>query len=314
MKACVNFATMLRLPFVTLKNAAVLTLVLGGTAWLGSETVASKVPDFDDLAKRHAPVISPAMPGDLMLFGEPMPLETFGVREALDRELVVNTYRHSSTILYLKRAARWFPVIEPILQEEGIPTDFKYLAVIESGLSQVVSPAGAAGFWQFMKRTAPEYGLEVSGNVDERYHVEKATRAACAYLHEAHARFGSWVLAAASYNMGQAGVAEALSTQQVSTYWDLHLNSETARYVYRLAALREVMEAPEAYGFHLGRSDVYAPLTCQEVVVDTAVSNLASFALATGTTLRELKAINPWLRGTQLDVAEGKSYAICVPL
>ena len=314
MKACVNFATMPRLPFVTLKNAAVLTLVLGGTAWLGSETVASKVPDFDDLAKRHAPVISPAMPGDLMLFGEPMPLETFGVREALDRELVVNTYRHSSTILYLKRAARWFPVIEPILQEEGIPTDFKYLAVIESGLSQVVSPAGAAGFWQFMKRTAPEYGLEVSGNVDERYHVEKATRAACAYLHEAPARFGSWVLAAASYNMGQSGVAEALSTQQVSTYWDLHLNSETARYVYRLAALREVMEAPEAYGFHLGRSDVYAPLACQEVVVDTAVSNLASFALATGTTLRELKAINPWLRGTQLDVAEGKSYAIRVPL
>ena len=305
---------MLRLPFVTLKNAAVLTLVLGGTAWLGSETVASKVPDFDDLAKRHAPVISPAMPGDLMLFGEPMPLETFGVREALDRELVVNTYRHSSTILYLKRAARWFPVIEPILEEEGIPTDFKYLAVIESGLSQVVSPAGAAGFWQFMKRTAPEYGLEVSGNVDERYHVEKATRAACAYLHEAHGRFGSWVLAAASYNMGQAGVAEALSSQQVSTYWDLHLNSETARYVYRLAALREVMETPEAYGFHLGRSDVYAPLTCQEVVVDTTVSNLASFALATGTTLRELKAINPWLRGTQLDVAEGKSYAIRVPL
>lgn len=314
MKACVNFVTMPRLPFVTLKNAAVLTLVLGGTAWLGSETVASKVPNFDDLAKRHAPVISPAMPGDLMLFGEPMPLETFGVREALDRELVVNTYRHSSTILYLKRAARWFPVIEPILEEEGIPTDFKYLAVIESGLSQVVSPAGAAGFWQFMKRTAPEYGLEVSGNVDERYHVEKATRAACSYLHEAHTRFGSWVLAAASYNMGQAGVAEALSTQQVSTYWDLHLNSETARYVYRLAALREVMEAPEAYGFHLGRSDVYAPLTCQEVVVDTTVSNLASFALATGTTLRELKAINPWLRGTQLDVVEGKSYAIRVPL
>jgi hypothetical protein len=313
MKACVNFATMPRLPFVTLKNAAVLALVLGGTAWLGSETVASKVPDFDDLAKRHAPVISPAMPGDLMLFGEPMPLETFGVREALDRELVVNTYRHSSTILYLKRAARWFPVIEPILEEEGIPTDFKYLAVIESGLSQVVSPAGAAGFWQFMKRTAPEYGLEVSGNVDERYHVEKATRAACAYLQEAHARFGSWVLAAASYNMGQAGVAEALFTQQVSTYWDLHLNSETARYVYRLAALREVMEAPEAYGFHLGRSDVYAPLMCQEVVVDTAVSNLASFALASGTTLRELKAINPWLRGSQLDVAEGKSYAIRVP-
>ena len=149
--------------------------------------------------------------------------------------------------------------------------------------------------------------------VDERYHVEKATRAACAYLTEAHARFGSWVLAAASYNMGRTGVAKALDAQQVSTYWDLHLNSETARYVYRLLALREVMESPEMYGFHLGRQDVYAPLDCRTVNVSSDIANLAEFALSEGTTLRELKAINPWLRDTHLQVPEGKSYAVSVP-
>ena len=290
-----------------------LALFLGAGAWFSSSSVASKVPDFEDASKRHAPVIAPVMPGALTLFEEPVPLEAFGVREALDRELVVNTYRHSSTILYLKRAARWFPIIEPILEEEGVPADFKYLAVIESGLSQVVSPAGASGFWQFMKRTAPEYGLEVSATVDERYHVEKATRAACAYLTEAHARFGSWVLAAASYNMGRTGVAKALDAQKVSTYWDLHLNSETARYVYRMLALREVMESPEVYGFHLGRRDVYAPLDCRTVDVTSDIDNLADFALSQGTTLRELKAMNPWLRDTRLDVPEGKSYAVSVP-
>ena len=295
------------------KTVAAVVFCAGAAAWMSSTSVASKVPDFEDASKRHAPVIAPAMPGELTLFGEPVPLDGFGVREALDRELVVNTYRHSSTILYLKRAARWFPVMEPILEEEGIPTDFKYLAVIESGLSQVVSPAGASGFWQFMKRTAPEYGLEVSGTVDERYHVEKATRAACAYLREAHDRFGSWVLAAASYNMGQSGVAKSLENQHVDTYWDLHLNSETGRYVYRLLALREVMEAPEAYGFHLGRGDVYQPLDCREVDVQTTVPNLAEFALEQGTTLRELKAINPWLRDDHLDVASGSSYRIRVP-
>ncbi len=282
-------------------------------AWLSLPTAANKVPDFDVSAKKHAPVISPTLPATLTLFEEPVPLESFGVREALDLELVVNTYRHSSTILYLKRASRWFPVIEPILEEEGVPSDFKYLAVIESGLSQVVSPAGASGFWQFMKKTAPEYGLEVSATVDERYDVEKATRAACAYLKDAHARFGSWVLAAASYNMGQTGVANALESQHVSTYWDLHLNAETARYVYRLLALREVMEQPEAYGFQLGRSDVYEPLQGQAIEVTSSVEDLASFALDHGTTLRELKAFNPWLRDDRLEVGAGKSYLIQIP-
>lgn len=288
-------------------------LLLGTGAWLSVPTAANKVPDFADSTKRHAPVISPSLPHALSLFDEPVPMESFGVREALDHELVVNTYRHSSTILYLKRAARWFPVIEPILIEEGVPVDFKYLAVVESGLSQAVSPAGASGFWQFMKKTAPEFGLEVSSTVDERYHVEKATHAACAYLKEAHGKFGSWVLAAASYNMGQSGVSSALEAQRVSTYWDLHLNAETARYVYRLLALREVMERPEVYGFHLSSSDVYAPIEGTEVEIVESVTDLAAFALEHGTTLRELKAVNPWLRADRVDVAAGTSYRIQIP-
>lgn len=296
------------------KLIAVASLCLGLGIWMSTQSVASKALDFDLEGRRHAPVISPTMPNNLTLFGEPVPLQNFGVRESLDRELVVNTYRHSSTILYLKRASRWFPVIEPILEEEGVPSDFKYLAVIESGLSQVVSPSGASGFWQFMKRTAPEYGLEVSSTVDERYHVEKSTRAACAYLKDAYEKFGSWVLAAASYNMGRAGVANALRDQQVCTYWDLHLNSETARYVYRLLALREVMDRPDGYGFHLGKSDVYAPLQSRVVEVSTSVSNLATFASEHGTTLRELKAVNPWLRSTNLYVPDGQSYEIRIPL
>ena len=298
---------------VTPKTFAVASVCIGIGVWMSTTSVASKTFEFEVDNRKHAPVISPSMPDDLTLFGEPVPLQNFGVREALDRELVVNTYRHSSTILYLKRASRWFPLIEPILEEEGVPADFKYLAVIESGLSQVVSPSGASGFWQFMKRTAPEYGLEVSSTVDERYHVEKATRAACAYLKDAHAKFGSWVLAAASYNMGRAGVAKSLASQHVTTYWDLHLNSETARYVYRLLALREVMDRPDGYGFHLGKSDVYAPLESRIVEVSQSIPSLTEFALNEGTTLRELKAINPWMRSSSLSVPSGKTYQVRIP-
>ena len=295
------------------KGGAVALGCVVATLWVTEPTTAGKVPEFAEGSRRHAPVVAPFVPTDLTLFEEPVPMEAFGVREALDQELIVNTYRHSSTILYLKRASRWFPVIEPILREEGVPEDFKYLAVIESGLSQAVSPAGAAGFWQFMKGTAPEFGLEVSTTVDERYHVEKATHAACSYLKQANERFGSWVLAAASYNMGQAGVDNALKEQQVATYWDLHLNAETARYVYRLLALREVMETPEVFGFQLSRSDVYEPLRHSTVLVSSDIDDLAAFARDHGTTLRELKAFNPWLRKDRLDVGPAQTYEVRIP-
>ena len=268
---------------------------------------------LSDTPVPHAVVVAPAIPSQMILAGEVVPLNDFGVREALDRELIVNTYRHSGTILYMKRASRWFPVIEPILAEEGVPDDFKYLAVIESGLSQAVSPAGASGFWQFLKKTGPEYGLEVSPTVDERYHVEKATRAACLYLQEAYDKFGSWSLAAASYNMGMSGVTNRLEEQGVDNYWDLHLNSETARYVYRILAVKKVLESPASFGFMLRESDLYMPYRYRVVEVKESVEDLSAFALENGSNLHELKSLNPWLRKSNLLVDEGQIYQIYFP-
>jgi hypothetical protein len=278
----------------------------GGAAWWTSE-----VPrDFADFRSIH---VAPAIPAGMALAGEAVPMDAFGVRDQIDRELVVNAFHHSSTMLYLKRAARWFPVIEPILAEEGVPEDFKYLAVIESGLDQTVSPAGAAGFWQFMKGTAPQYGLEVTEGVDERYDVEKSTRAACRYLKDAYKRLGSWSLAAASYNMGMGGVSNALKNQGVSAYWDLHLNSETARYVYRLLAIKQVFEQPEAFGFVLTEADRYTPYATRVVKVSASVGDLALFARNNGSHLKALKTLNPWLRGSKLTVAPGRTYEIKLP-
>ena len=293
--------------------ASLLVAFSFGSFWKFSPESGAMASDFESEMREHAPVIAPKAPKALKLFGEQVPLGDFGIAESLDQELVVNTYRHSSTILYIKRASRWFPVIEPILEAEGVPDDFKYLAVIESGLSQAVSPAGASGFWQFMKGTAQEFGLEVSSTVDERYHVEKATRAACQYLKDAHERFGSWVLAAASYNMGMAGVAGALEDQGVASYWDLYLNEETSRYIFRLLALREVMGKPDQFGFFLSNQDMYGPWETREVVVDQTIEDLAAFALEQSTTLKSLKSLNPWLRADRLDVPQGEAYNVKIP-
>ena len=296
------------MPKAILTTIALCALSLLLVTSVSSETLPSVVQTSDDSV-----FVSPDIPEALELAGEVVPMNGFGVRESLDRELIVNTYRHSSTILYLKKSTRWFPVIEEILKEEGVPNDFKYLAVIESGLSQVVSPAGASGFWQFMKKTAPEYGLEVSASVDERYDVEKSTRAACQYLKESHTHFGSWSLAAASYNMGQYGVEKRLDEQSVDNYWDLHLNSETGRYVYRMLAIKEVMSSPVKYGFHISPENMYLPHEVREFEVSENISNLSAFALENGSNLKELKALNPWLRQEYLTVKPGKTYVISLP-
>jgi len=257
---------------------------------------------------------APQLPNEEDLAGEVVPLDAFGVREQLDRELIVNTYHHSSTMLYFKRAARWFPVIEPILRENGLPEDLKYLAIIESGLAQVVSPAGAAGFWQFMKGTAPQYGLKVTRDVDERYHVEKATHAACAYLLESKDEFGTWALAAASYNMGKAGVRREMEEQGVETYWELHLNAETARYVYRLLAIKAIFEAPESFGFSIDEDALYEPYQTRTVWATSSIEDAAAFALREGANLKTLKTLNPWLRSNRLTIASGDSVAIAFPI
>ena len=291
----------------------ILTLVLSASSLLLVTSVSSETLPFTIPTPVESVFVSPNVPDALDLAGEIVPINGFGVKESLDKELIVNTYRHSSTIMYLKRASRWFPIIEEILEEEGVPNDFKYLAVIESGLSQVVSPAGASGFWQFMKKTAPEYGLEVSHTVDERYDVEKSTRAACEYLKESYIRFGSWSLAAASYNMGQYGVEKRLEEQRVDNYWDLHLNTETGRYVYRMLAIKEVMNSPEKYGFNIPFANLYSPHEVREITVSADISNLNDFALENGSNLKELKALNPWLRKGYLAVKPGKTYRISLP-
>lgn len=259
-------------------------------------------------------VYSPGIPETMTFAGENVPLGLIDVREKIDRELLVNTYWHSNTFLMIKRSNRWFDIIEPILEIEGIPADFKYLALIESGLTNVVSPAGATGFWQFMKDTGRSYGLEVNSEVDERYHLEKATFAACNYLNDAYDRFGNWALVAASYNMGMGGVNKKLTAQKVDSYWDLLLNSETSRYVYRILAVKEILSHPADFGFILEEEDLYQPYAVKTITVDSGIMDLASFALDQGINYKVLKTLNPWLIGPKLINKSKKEYVITLPI
>ena len=259
-------------------------------------------------------VSPPRIQEGLSFAGSTLPLERVGVRERMEKELLIGTFRHSSSLLTLKRSGRWFPVIEPILVDSGIPLDFKYLSVIESGLANAVSPSDARGFWQFMKPAAEEFGLRVDRDVDERYHVVKATRAACAYLNKAHRRYGDWILAAASYNMGMSGLSRRMEDQGGTAYWDLMLNDETARYVYRLYATKQVMENPEAHGFVLQAEDWYAPLETRDTVLVDGVNDLAALSQTMGVSYNALKTLNPWLRSGKLPIAEDQYYVLRLPL
>lgn len=294
---------------------ALVIIALASLMWGFSEPVSDHKSDelYKDHVEENYKVFSLATPDEVWFAGEQVPLEIFGVREKLDRELLVNTYWHSNTFLLFKRTNRWFPVIEPILEKNGVPDDFKYLAVIESGLTNAVSPAGATGFWQFMKSTGDSYGLEISSEVDERYHVEKSTEAACKYLLDAYERFGDWALVAASYNMGMGGVDKQLDRQQVESYWDLLLNEETGRYVYRIIAIKEILNNSSDYGFVLRPKDLYQPYTTRVVQVDSTVDDFAVFAQNQGVTYNVLKTLNPWLRQAELTNRSRKSYEILLP-
>jgi len=274
-----------------------------------AESDLDHVRHFNDGYK----VFSLALPNELSFCGERVPLHRLDVRERLDRELLVNTYWQSNTLLAQKRSARWFPLIEEVLRREGVPDDMKYLALIESGFANTVSPAGAAGYWQFMKETAVQYGLEVNSEVDERYHVEKSTRAACQYLKEAHRRFGSWAMAAAAYNLGPGGVSKHAGRQQQEDYYDLLLPEETSRYVFRILAMKEIVKAPERYGFHVRKKDLYPPYTTRPMEVKGPVEDLATFALRQGANYKTLKLLNPWLRDTKLTNKEGRTYHLLLP-
>ena len=244
---------------------------------------------------------------------ENVPLHISDVRERLDRELVINKNYHSNTTLVIKRAHRVFPIIEPILKANNIPEDFKYLAVIESGLVNVVSPAGARGVWQFMPKTAEEAGLEVNSYVDERYHLQKSTMAACQYLLKSKEKFGSWTLAAAAYNAGMAGIQKQMVAQSEGNYYDLLLNEETSRYVFRILALKEIMENPEKYGYDFMDDELYQTIETNTVVVDTSINDLATFAKEQGINYKILKIHNPWMRDKKLENKQNKTYEIEIP-
>ena len=254
------------------------------------------------------------MPDDLNFAGEAVPVEDPDIYERMDKELLVNTYWQSNGLLMFKRAQKYFPIIEPILKKNGVPDDFKYLAVIESGLVQTAkSPAGASGVWQIMAATGRENGLEVNSNVDERYNLEKATEVACDYLKKAKESLGSWTLAAAAYNAGNAGVSRRLKEQDVSGYYDLLLGEETGRYVFRIVALKEILSNPEKYGFNFNKNHLYKSVPTYKVEVDTAVTDFAQFAQRFGVNYKILKLHNPWLREPHLNNRSRKSYTIDIP-
>ena len=253
------------------------------------------------------------IPLNLTFAGEPVPIEKSDIKERIDRELLVNTYWQSNGLLLFKRANKYFPIIEPILEKNGIPNDFKYLAVIESGLQNVTSPAGAKGFWQIMKPTAKENGLEVNTNVDERYHLEKATQVACDYLNAAKERFGNWTMAAAAYNAGNAGIARKIEAQKVTSYYDLLLGEETQRYVPRMVALKEILSNPQKYGFEFDTEDLYKLENTKIIEVDTVITNIAQFSKNLGINYKVLKLHNPWLRENKLNNKSRKLYQLKIP-
>jgi LysM repeat protein len=269
--------------------------------------------DYRSYFASNYKVFGITIPKDINFCGEQIPIKDFTVYEALERELLVNTYWQSQTVLLHKRASRWFPIIEPILKQNGVPDDMKYIALAESGLTNAVSPQKATGFWQIMKATGDHYGLEMSDEVDERYNVEKATQAACEVLLDAYKRYGNWTMAAASYNLGMGGIDKAIAKQKTDSYYSLFLNEETARYVYRIVALKEIISRPKAYGYHLRKQDLYPPIPVKKITVDSSISDLTSFAIANGTTYKILKTLNPWLLGSKLTNTTGKKYTIQLP-
>jgi len=254
------------------------------------------------------------IPEDLNFAGEVVPQDDPEIMERVDREFLVNTYWQSNALLLMKRAHKYFPVIEPILAKHGIPDDFKYLAVAESGLENVVSSARATGFWQIMKATGKQYGLEINANVDERYHLEKSTEVACRYLNWHKKKYGNWTLAAAAYNTGTGSVDKYLGIQKVNDYYDLLLGQETGRYVFRIMAIKEILSHPEKYGFDIKKEDLYSAVPTFKVEVNKPVLSFADFAQQYEINYKILKRHNPWLREAHLNNQSGKKYTIEIPL
>ena len=297
-----------------LQNTVILLLLLGLVAFTIYDKLSYKPQPIVEEIRYETEILNIELPDDINFCGEYVPLKELAVRERLDRDLHSNTFFHSNTILIMKRANRWFPRMRKILKENDVPEDFVYLAVVESALQNVVSPAGATGFWQFMKPTAKEMGLVVNGEVDERYDPIKSTKAACKYLKQAHRKFDNWTLVAASYNMGMNGVEKQLSRQKANSYYDLHLNAETARYVFRILALKEILSNAKEYGFDIKPKYLYPEEQVKFVTVTETIKDLPSFAQEQGISYNALRFYNPWLRDSHLKVKKGDKYEIAIPL
>nr|WP_294858066.1 lytic transglycosylase domain-containing protein [uncultured Fluviicola sp.] len=260
-----------------------------------------------------AAVVFPDLPQSMTLAGTTIDLRDEDLRERLDREVLMTAYYQSAWIGAIKRANRYFPEIERILKEEGVPDDFKYLAIIESNLQQAISPVGAQGFWQFMPATAKLYDLEMNAEIDERLNIEKSTHAACRYLKDANRTLNDWVMTTAAYNRGVGGVLEDMEWQETEHYFDTYQNSETGRYVFRLLATKLIYENPEAYGFYPEQMELYEPFHIQKVVVNETIPNLAIWANDQGFNIKILRKLNPWLKTTKLTVKEGKKFTLILP-
>lgn len=305
---------------INLAAVAAFSIVVASPALVSSSCATPKAEREDstvireDLGITALKYSSLEVPRSIEFCGKVIDLTRFDRHERMDRELLAFTYMHSTSLQMLKKANRYFPIVEPILKANGIPDDFKYLMVIESNMNPTArSGAGAAGLWQFMQGTGRDYGLEVNSNVDERYHIEKATRAACRYLKDAYAKYNDWVAVAASYNAGQARIASQLAKQDVDDSLDLHLVEETSRYVYRILAAKLMFSDPTAFGFRLRASDLYPPIPYTEVTVTSGINDLSQFARSKGITLALLKNMNPWLRETSLSNHSGRTYVLKIP-
>ena len=259
-------------------------------------------------------VVIPKLPTEADFAGERVPLEHFDVRESLQREMTIINYWHGSLSYIVQLSGRYKDMICKILEEEGVPQDFFYLCVAESSLQPATSPAGAKGYWQFLSTTAKEYGLEVSGEVDERYNWEKATRAACKYFKKGYEKYGTWTLAAASYNVGMANINSRIEYQSLDNYYDMQLPLETARYVYRAVAFKIIMNNLPAYGFNISEEDKYKPIECKEVVVNGPVANWSDFARKHNSNFKMIKMCNEWIRSNKLTNTQRKSYKVLVPI
>lgn len=277
------------------------------------ETANPDVAEEEEDSGHPLPAMSLDLPTDVSFAGEPVPLDIPDVHERFDKELQINTYLHSSTLFLMKRANRWLPQIDSILRQNGIPEDFKYLPLIESALINDVSPKNAVGFWQILKTSGKELGLEITKEVDERYDPLKSTKAACKYLKRAYAKFGNWTMVAASYNRGMGGMERAIENQKVKAYYDLFLNDETSRYVFRILAIKEIYENPEKYGFLLKPEHLYEEEQLRKVEVTQSIKSLVDFANAQGINYKLIKRYNPWLREESLTIKKGKSYFIAIP-